>query len=280
MSNLELLIRENACLIAHNDLHSGHYTLNDVMKRINQQQLFPCHTGQKTPFVGGDILLTNTFDANRFRLNALGMGNVAYHINLYSAQILKNSLITQNKLLGIGGCMGPIGMNVPYAEAVNGYAEQASGLAEGGCDFLWLESFNSLNELDAAIQGCVNSSHQLPLVATIAFQPTPSKQLSATKMAQHLSQRPLFAFGADSGAGDTELLRTISRMATYAPRLVIKADVKMLFKAKKSADSVQQVVEYTAEAQRAGIQIIGIGTHTTAAHIQAMMQIVRNSSPC
>ena len=56
--------------------------------------------------------------------------------------------------------MGPTGellrrsVRLDPADAADVFAEQATGLAEGGADLLWIETMSSMEEIEAAIDGC------------------------------------------------------------------------------------------------------------------------------
>ena len=276
MVKLQRLTKEYSCLIAHNDIRLNHYTFNDLVKSYDRQPV-DGFSDVLSKWTDAQILLTNTFDANRFRLKTLGLDVKTHQINYCSARQLKNKIKMQERLIALGGCIGAIGMEISYAEAMNGYAEQAQALAEGGCELLWLESFNSLADVDAALEGCLRVAPQLPIVVTIAFRPTvKSKEQSPEKMARELAQRPVFAFGADSGHGDPHLQKTILQMAGHAPFLALKGDITVLSNKNESADSAHLVRKYTFDAQQAGVKIIALGHRSTIDHIETMLHTVKN----
>ena len=71
-----------------------------------------------------------------------------------------------------GGILAPLGELEP-AEATAAFAEQASGLIEGGVDVIWIETLSSLEEMHAAIDGVRQASADIPIVATMTFDARP-----------------------------------------------------------------------------------------------------------
>ena len=114
---------------------------------------------------GADLIETNTFSAQRISLADYGMQELAYELNLESARLARaacDAMTATNadRPRFVVGALGPTNRtasispdvndpgarNVSYQDLVDAYAEQASGLVDGGADVLLIETiFDTLN---------------------------------------------------------------------------------------------------------------------------------------
>ena len=124
---------------------------------------------------GSHILLTNTFGGSRFRLGLHNLSARAGELNRAAAENLRAVVDEFDGLAVVGGDIGPSGEimaplgTLDYADAVDGFAEQAAGLVEGGVDVIWIETMSDLAEMQAAIEGTRRVSPTIPIVATMTF---------------------------------------------------------------------------------------------------------------
>ena len=104
---------------------------------------------------GADVIETNTFGANRFKLGNFSLADQTHAINVEGAKIARRAARGQAY---VAGSIGPLGVRIePWGktgvdEAEQAFTEQAAALAEGGVDLFILETFRDLNEITAAIQ--------------------------------------------------------------------------------------------------------------------------------
>lgn len=123
-----------------------------------------------------DILTTNTFGANRFRLARYGLERQVKAINTRGVVILREveraRRILDRPLL-VAGSMGPArgpGVSVPDDHALfDVYQEQATCLAEAGASFLLLETFSEPSEARIALRAA-KSATPLEVVCSFAFR--------------------------------------------------------------------------------------------------------------
>ena len=119
---------------------------------------------------GADILETNTFAANRFRLSAHGLAENVAEINSRGVEIAREAA---GGKAWVAGAIGPLGVRIepfgPIAreEAREVFTEQAKALAAAGVDLFILETFGHLPEMEEAIRA-VRSVADLPIVAQVA----------------------------------------------------------------------------------------------------------------
>jgi len=113
---------------------------------------------------GADIIETNTFGANKHKLDAFGFGDKVAEVNRTGVQIARAA--AEGREIFVAGSIGPIGKSMPLKDSTNMYCEQAGALAEAGADLIILETFRDLYELESAAKE-IKQCTQLPIIAQI-----------------------------------------------------------------------------------------------------------------
>jgi len=122
---------------------------------------------------GSDIILTCTFGGTRMRMKDSKYQDRTPEVNMRAAEIARKAASLRSGGL-VAGSMGPVGALIkPYgpleAEEVKAtFAEQAKALAEGGVDFLLIETMFSFEETTAAFEGA-KSVTDLPIVVSFSY---------------------------------------------------------------------------------------------------------------
>jgi homocysteine S-methyltransferase len=94
---------------------------------------------------GAELIITNTFSANRFKLGKYGLQNNVTEINRAGVELAKRVVAASYKDVLIAGDVGPLGVRIaPYGrikleEAREAFAEQIQALAEAGADLIVIE---------------------------------------------------------------------------------------------------------------------------------------------
>ncbi len=126
-------------------------------------------THEEYVLAGADILETNTFGANRFRLSPYGLEDDVEELNRLGVMLAREAA---GDRAWVAGAMGPLGIRIePFGqisrqEARDVFVQQATALVEGGVDLLVLETFQHLPELREAVRAA-RSVTTLPIVALI-----------------------------------------------------------------------------------------------------------------
>ena len=152
---------------------------------------------------GSDIVLTCSFGASSLRLADEALHGRAVEVNRRAAELARDAV--GGEVL-VAGSLGPTGhLADPLGPltrdlAVATFAEQAAALAEGGVDFLVLETFFSLDEGLWAVEG-VQSASDLPLVVSYSFdQGTKTMMgLTPTQVVEAFTPLGVAAIGANCG---------------------------------------------------------------------------------
>ena len=242
---------------------------------------------------GADIILTNTFGANRYRLALHGLGDRAIEVNESGAALARGIADTADRTVVVAGSIGPTGDVLEplgertRTEAIDAFAEQAEGLRRGGVDVAWIETMYAENELEAAIQAVKDIG--LTFLVTMTFD-TGGRTMMGIRprdmpnLAPCRAHRPL-GIGANCGVGPAQLLDSILGLRATADReaiIVAKSNCGL-----PALDDDMQVrydgtpeimAEYACLARDAGARIIGGCCGTTASHLGAMRDALERRS--
>ena len=140
-------------------------TRPDVVRRIHED-----YVG-----AGAQVIETNTFGANSFRLDRHGLGDQVRAFNFAGARLAREAA---GEDVWVAGSMGPSGIipgvatDAELEQASATFAEQAAALVEGGADVLVLETFRHLEEIRIALEAARRVAPETPIIATRAFDPT------------------------------------------------------------------------------------------------------------
>jgi 5-methyltetrahydrofolate--homocysteine methyltransferase len=155
---------------------------------------------------GSQVILTNTFGGTHFRLKLHGLQGRVVELNRVAATLARAEADAAPHPVVVAGSMGPTGEllapmgPMSYEEAQAAFAEQATGLAEGGADVLWVETMSDVNEARAAVEGA-RSVTDLPIVATMSFDTHGRTMMGITpnRAGDVFADLDLLAYGANCG---------------------------------------------------------------------------------
>src|ERR1700675_3031958 len=120
---------------------------------------------------GAEIIETNTFGGNSFRLARHGMEDRVREINLAGARLGREAAKSFD--VWVAGSVGPLGIRIEplgktsYGEARDAFRQQIAALIEGGVDLLILETFGYVEELHQAMLAARDVNPKLPVVASV-----------------------------------------------------------------------------------------------------------------
>jgi methionine synthase I (cobalamin-dependent)/5,10-methylenetetrahydrofolate reductase len=239
---------------------------------------------------GAQIIETNTFGANRAKLENYNLEERVREINHRAARLALEAREVAGQPVFIAGAVGPTGrpLQAPDEHRLGElraiFREQIEALQGGGVELLILETFSSLAELRQAVLAAKEVGG-LPIVAQMSFYEdghTLSGQ-SAARVATVLSDLGVDVMGANCSVGPAATLDTLQEMIAAVKHSDIAGAGPQLFSAQPNAGLPTRIenrffymatpdyfADYALRFARAGVQLIGGCCGTTPHHIAAM----------
>jgi len=231
---------------------------------------------------GSDLILTNSFGGNSFRLKLHNLESQVFELNQTAAMIAREVADEAGRTVVVAGAIGPTGeMIEPHGlmtakQATDAFKIQAEGLVEGGVDVLWLETMYSIEELEAAIEAV--KEFDIPVCATMSFDTAGKTMMGVTpaELAKRSQGFGLFGVGGNCGVGAPDLLAAIidiNRNMTDDTIIIAKANCgipEFHDGAIVYSGTEELMAEYVHLALNSGARIVGGCCGTSFKHIRAM----------
>jgi len=236
---------------------------------------------------GAEVLETNTFGANSFRLAPYGLDKAVREINRAGARLARECA---GETVLVAGAAGPLGVRVEpvgpctLAQARDAFRDQIQALAEGGADLILLETFYDWNEIHEAM-AAAREVCDLPLIAQVTIDDE-GNMLSGTSP-EHFTPK-LVEWGADliginCSVGPQATLDAIQRLAalTHHPLsaqpnagLPVNIGGRNMYLC-----SPEYMAGYATRFIRSGVKLLGGCCGTTPEHIRAIRDAVGTVQP-
>ncbi|HUI88576.1 MAG TPA: bifunctional homocysteine S-methyltransferase/methylenetetrahydrofolate reductase [Anaerolineales bacterium] len=231
---------------------------------------------------GAQIVLTNTFGANHFKLSKHGLEKKIAKINKAGVELARRIAAASLRDVLVAGDVGPLGVRIaPFGrvkpeQARFAFAEQFEALCEAGADLIVIETMSDLYEIQEAIKAAKQVC-SLPLVASVTFTRDDRTLLGddPIKVAHTLDESGADVVGVNCSGGPAQLLRILKQMHQAVPN--------GKFWVKPNAGWPEQVGgrimypadpdyfgDYALSFREAGASIVGGCCGTTPQHIAAM----------
>ncbi|MBD3376844.1 bifunctional homocysteine S-methyltransferase/methylenetetrahydrofolate reductase [candidate division KSB1 bacterium] len=235
-----------------------------------------------------DILETNTFGANEFKLKAHGLEQSLFDINKRGAELAREACEDR---LYVAGSIGPLGLQIePLGKlslhtAQDAFTNQAKGLLAGGVDLFILETFLDRNEIITAIKAIRSLSPEIPIIAQMTFSDQGRTPLGADPdiVARDLIHAGAHVVGANCSVGPRPMLDVIEKYHRHGARFISAQPNAGNPRLVEGRYIYMSTPEYHAEFARrfitAGANIVGGCCGTTDTHIRAIVNAVRAMQP-
>jgi methionine synthase / methylenetetrahydrofolate reductase(NADPH) len=247
----------------------------DLIRGIHQEYLH----------AGADIIETNTFGANSFRLSKHGCVDKLIDVNRLGARLAREAAKSFDAL--VAGAVGPLGVRIEplgkisLEEARAAFREQIAALNEEGVDLVILETFGYLEELHQAILAAREVNPNLPVVAQVTIDED-GNCLDGSAPEHYAPQ--IEAWGADvvgcnCSVGPVAMLDALERVRAVTtaplsaqpnagmPRSVEGRNIYLC--------SPEYMAEYARRFVDVGVRLIGGCCGTTPDHIHVMKAFLR-----
>ncbi|GGG76449.1 bifunctional homocysteine S-methyltransferase/methylenetetrahydrofolate reductase [Edaphobacter dinghuensis] len=244
---------------------------------------------------GAEVVETNTFGANRFRLEHFGIQDKVREINLAGVKLARECVDQirekQASEAFVAGSIGPLGVRleplgkVGLDEARDAFAEQIRAMAEGGpgvgVDLLMIETMTSLSESKQAIRAARSEAPWLPVVVMVTVDEEGNclDGASAETAANKLTEWGADAIGCNCSAGPATVLSVIERMRKVTPLPLAAMPNAGIPRAVEGRTlyltSPEYMASFTRKLVKAGATFVGGCCGTTPSYTRAMKSALR-----
>lgn len=248
--------------------------------------------------VGCHVVETDSFGANRIVLAEYGIAERAYELNVKAAKLAKKvaqQFATKDQPRFVAGSMGP-GTKLPslghtdFDTLRTNYAEQASGLIDGGADILLIETCQDILQVKAATVGAFDAlakaKKDLPVMVQVTVETT-GTLLLGTEMAAAITAMdpyPIASLGMNCATGPQEMsehVRTLSQQWVRPISVLPNAGLPENDKGRAVYKlTPQELASHLKDfVVRYGVNIVGGCCGTTPAHLKAVVDAVKHLRP-
>jgi methionine synthase / methylenetetrahydrofolate reductase (NADH) len=236
---------------------------------------------------GAEIIETNTFGANSFRLGRHSLDGKVRDVNLAGVRLAREAAKSFD--VWVAGSVGPLGTRIEplgktsFQEARDAFREQIEALAEAGVDLLILETFGYLEEIHQAIRAAKEVSPSIPIVAQVTIDEDGNCLDGSTPeiFAPKLAEWGADVIGCNCSVGPVAMLDAMEKVRAASslplaaqpnagiPRSVEGRNIYLC--------SPEYMASYARKFVAAGVRLVGGCCGTTPDHIRVMKAALRAS---
>jgi homocysteine S-methyltransferase len=234
---------------------------------------------------GAEIIETNTFGGNSFRLARHSLANKVHDINFSGARLAREAAKSFD--VWVGGSVGPLGVRIEplgktsFEEARTTFRDQIAALVEGGIDLIVLETFGYLEELHQAMLAARDVDPRIPVVAQVTIDEDGNCLDGSTPelFTPRLEEWGADVIGCNCSVGPVAMLEAMERIREATslplaaqpnagiPRSVEGRNIYLC--------SPEYMASYARKFAAAGVRLIGGCCGTTPDHIRVMKSALR-----
>jgi len=236
---------------------------------------------------GAEIVETNTFGGNSFRLERHGLGGKVHDINFAGAKLAKEAAKSFDAW--VAGSVGPLGIRIEplgktsFQEAKDAFREQIAALLEGGVDLIILETFGYLEELHQAMLAARELNPKVPVIAQVTVDEEANCLDGSTPetFAPRLEQWGADVIGCNCSVGPVAMLDAMERVRA-ATSLPVSAQPNAGIPRSVEGRNIylcspEYMASYARKFVAAGVKLVGGCCGTTPEHIRVMKSGLRAS---
>src|SRR5450631_3542646 len=234
---------------------------------------------------GAEIIETNTFGGNAFRLGRHSLADKVRDINRAGVRLAREAAKSFD--VWVAGSVGPLGTRIEplgktsFQEAREAFRQQIEALVEGGVDLLILETFGYLEEIHQAMLAARDVSKTIPLVAQVTIDEDGNclDGSDPQTFVSKLEEWGADVIGCNCSVGPVDMLDAMERVraATSLP-LAAQPNAGI----PRSVDgrniylcSPEYMASYARKFVAAGVRLVGGCCGTTPEHIRVMKSALR-----
>ena len=256
-------------------------TQPDMIRSIHQEYLN----------AGAEIIETNTFGGNSFRLGRHGLADKVNEVNRRGAELAREAAdafnLKQATEVLVAGSIGPLGLRIEplgktsREEARASFRDQITALVAGGVDLLMLETFGYLEELHQAVLAAREIAPDMPLVAQVTIDEDGNclDGASPETFTSKLNDWGVDVIGCNCSVGPVAMLEAIERIRRLTDKPLAAQPNAGIPRSIEGRNiylcSPEYMASYARKFVNAGVNLVGGCCGTTPEHIKAMNSALR-----
>jgi methionine synthase / methylenetetrahydrofolate reductase(NADPH) len=234
---------------------------------------------------GAEIVETNTFGANSFRLARHSLADKVPELNRAGARLAKEAAKSFD--VWVAGSVGPLGTRIEplgktsFEEARQAFRDQIAALVEGGVDLLMFETFGYLEELHQAVLAARDVGAKVPLIVQVTIDEDGNclDGSDPETFAPRLEDWGADVIGCNCSVGPVAMLDAIERVRA-ATSLPLSAQPNAGIPRSVEGRNIylcspEYMASYARKFVAAGVRIVGGCCGTTPEHIRVMKSALR-----
>ncbi len=240
---------------------------------------------------GAHAIETNTFAANRYKLETHDLEDRVREVNAAGARLAREAAersSASGALALVLGAIGPLGRSLAPVglvrpdEAREVFLEQAEALLEGGVDALVLETFTDLAELRLGFEALRPLGAPVLAYKTFVEDGETLAEGLPGRAAREISGWGADLAGANCTVGPQRMVGIVEQMSAEAgpvaafpnPGLPQLVNGRIRF-----SRDVRHFAEYGVKLANAGARLVGGCCGTTPEHVRALSEALRDFVP-
>jgi len=236
---------------------------------------------------GSDVIETNSFGGNRFKLGMFGLEDKVYEYNKAAAELSRKAA-GENNVMGSVGPTGKMIMmgDVTEEELFEAFKNQVISLQDGGADAIVVETMSALDEAILAIKAAKENT-SCEVICTMTFEKGQDNEfntmmgVSPADMVSQVIDAGADIIGANCGNGSEGMISIVEKIRQLNKEIPVLIHANAGMPVYQDGETIfpespDDMADYVQRLIDAGANIIGGCCGTTPDHIRKIAQIIKN----